>query len=105
MVKVSCPWPFRGTVVWLTPEQGGRPIGPPPVFDTHDYAYTAFVPPHTIDDGLASFALRGFVPGAWVSDAEARWWLVDNVGPQRAGAGDVIVVTEGRRVVAYFTVA
>jgi hypothetical protein len=104
MVKLGGHWPFVGTVVWLTPEQGGRSIGPPPVSDAYDYAHTAFVPPSNVDNGLASFALRGFTAGAWTSPAEARWCVVDNEGPQEAVPGSVIAVTEGRRIVAYFTV-
>jgi hypothetical protein len=32
------------------------------------------------------------------------WLMVDNVGRQRVAQGDVIVVTEGARDVAYFHV-
>jgi hypothetical protein len=52
-------FPFRGSVIWLTPEQGGRETGPPvPVLSWPYYAATAFVPPHTAGTGLASFVLR-----------------------------------------------
>jgi hypothetical protein len=97
-------WAFRGRVVWLTPEQGGRSSGPPPPSTEWDYAHTAFVPPHTLDSGLASFALRHFQPGAWTSPAEGRWLLVENGGDHRVEPGTVVVCTEGHRVVAYFHV-
>lgn len=95
---------FRGRVVWLTPEQGGRSSGPPAGNSERDYCVTAFVPPHTVDTGLASFCLAGFETGAWQSSATARWLVVDNVGPQELRAGDIVVVTEGRKTVAYFHV-
>jgi hypothetical protein len=41
---------------------------------------------------------------AWRSAADARWLVVGNVPPHRVSEGDIIVVTEGRRVVAYFHV-
>lgn len=101
-MQVDGPLPFRGYVVWLTAEQGGRDSGPPPTPSDHDYAATGFVPPATVESGLASVVLRVHDRTAWRSEAEATWLVVDNVPPHRAGAGDVIVVTEGRRVVAYF---
>jgi hypothetical protein len=70
----------------------------------HDYAPTAFVPPATIDSGLASFGLRNFRTGAWTSSAEGRWLIVDNAGAQLVEPGAVVVCTEGPRVVAYFQV-
>jgi hypothetical protein len=104
MVKMDGPWPFQGRVVWLTPEQGGRSSGPPPPSTEWDYAHTAFVPPHTSESGLASFALRNFKPDAWTSGAEGRWLIVENEGDQLVGPGTVVVCTEGSRVVAYFHV-
>lgn len=104
MVKVEGPWRFAGRVVWLTPEQGGRSSGPPPVSAERDYAQTAFVPPHTVESGLASFVLRGFEDAAWTSTAEGRWLVVENDGDQLVEPGSVVVVTEGTRVVAYFHV-
>jgi hypothetical protein len=41
---------------------------------------------------------------AWRSPADARWLAVDNAPPNLTGAGDVLVVTEGPRVVAYLHV-
>jgi hypothetical protein len=103
-MKVPGPWPFYGRVVWLTPEQGGRSIGPPRPSTEQDYAHTAFVPPHTADTGLASFSLRNFEHDAWTSAAEGRWLIVENVGDQLVEPGAVVVCTHGRRIVAYFHV-
>ena len=105
VVKINGWFPFRGTVVWLTPEQGGRSTGPPPPTSDFDYAHTAFIPPLTADSGLASFVLRGFTAEAWRSPAEGRWLMVDNEGPYAVGPGTVLVCTEGARAVAYFHVA
>ncbi|GCE77096.1 hypothetical protein CBZ_21520 [Cellulomonas biazotea] len=96
--------PFHGHVVWLTSEQGGRQSGPPPTPPDQDYAATAFVPPATVDDGLASFVLRVRDRTAWRSRADGCWLVVENVPPNQVGPGDVIVVTEGARTVAYFHV-
>ncbi|MEU4245933.1 hypothetical protein AB0F15_00825 [Amycolatopsis sp. NPDC026612] len=95
------PFPFHGRVVWLTPEQGGRTTGPP---RADDYAANAFVPPHTLRFGLASFVLRGFAPEAWVSPAKGRWLTVENSGPHRIRPGAVVVITEGPKPVGYFHV-
>jgi hypothetical protein len=98
-------FPFRGSVIWLTPAQGGRTTGPPlsrPAWPY--YAATAYVPPHTADTGLASFILRNFDAGAWRSHAEGRWLAVGTQAEQLVRPGSVIAVTEGARVVAYFTV-
>ena len=92
---------FQGRVVWLTAEQGGRSSGPPTV---DEYRVTAFVPPYTVDTGLASFFLASFEPGAWLSPATAWWPFVANVGAQQARPGSVVVITEGRKTVAYFHV-
>jgi hypothetical protein len=96
------PVSFRGHVIWLTEAQGGRttdqaPPGP-------DYRVTGYVPPHTADNGLASFWIRDFEPGKWASTATAFWAIADNEGPREVRPGIVVVVTEGRRVVAYFHV-
>lgn len=69
-----------------------------------DFAATGFVPPATVDTGLASVVLRVRDRAAWRSEAHARWLVVDNVPPHRVVEGDVIVITEGRREVAYFHV-
>jgi hypothetical protein len=98
-------FPFRGLVVWLTPEQGGRRTGPPLPRDAWPYcAATAYVPPHTAHTGLASFVLRNFDTGAWRSPAEARSLITANQGDQLVQPGTIIVVTEGAQAVAYFTV-
>ena len=71
-------FPFRGSVIWLTPAQGGRTTGPPPPRPAWPY-YTAmaYVPPHTADTGLGSFILRNFDDGARRSSAEGRWLLTN----------------------------
>jgi hypothetical protein len=98
-------FPFRGSVIWLTPEQGGCKTGPPaPLPAWPYYAATAYVPPHTADTGLASFILRNFEAGTWRSCAEGRWLVTDPQSDQMVRPGTVIGVTEGPRVVAYFTV-
>jgi hypothetical protein len=96
--------PFHGRVVWLTRGQGGRQTGPPRTPPDQDYAATAYVPPATAKTGLASIVLRVHDRAAWQSSAAAMWLVVDNVGRQRVAQGDVIVVTEGARDVAYFHV-
>jgi hypothetical protein len=103
-VRSEKPLAFHGYVVWLTRDQGGRDSGPPPTPPGQDYAATGFVPPATAESGLASVVLRVLDRAAWRSEADARWLIVDNVPPHRVGEDDVIVVTEGRRVVAYFHV-
>lgn len=104
LVRIDGPLSFHGYVVWLTHEQGGRDSGPPPTPADQDYAATAFVPPATTDTGLASVVLRVVDRTAWRSPADAGWMIVDNAPPHRVGEGDVLVVTEGRRIVAYFHV-
>lgn len=103
-MRIDALLPFHGYVVWLTRDQGGRDFGPPPTPADQDYAATAFVPPSSADAGLASVVLRVKDRAAWRSRADAGWLVVDNVLPHRARNGDVLVVTEGRRVVAYFHV-
>ena len=103
-MRVHAPLPFHGYVVWLTREQGGRDSGPPRTPGDQDYAATGFVPPATADNGLASVVLRVSDQGAWRSAVDACWLVVDNVPPHRVGEGDVLVLTEGRQVVAYFHV-
>jgi hypothetical protein len=96
--------PFHGRVVWLTREQGGRESGPPLTPSDHDYAATGYVPPATARTGLASIVLRVRDRAAWQSEVDATWLVVDNVDLQRVVEGDVVVVTEGARDVAYFHV-
>lgn len=97
--------PFVGNVVWLRPEEGGRSSGPPPTPPEHDYAATAFVPPHTADTGLASFILRVEDRAAWTSPATGGWLVVSNEDDQMVTPDTVVIVTEGHRPVAVFTVA
>ena len=104
VAHVDDPFPFRGEVIWLTPEQGGRGTGVPPVIAGVSYAQIAHVPPHTAASGSASFVLRGWDPGAWRSPAEGRWLLVENEGDQLVVPGAVLVVTEGAKPVALFRV-
>jgi hypothetical protein len=92
---------FHGHVVWLTSDQGGRSSGPP---TGEEYRVTGYVPPHTVENGLASFWLRDFAPGEWQSSATGWWLAVENAGPQEVRPGSVVVVTEGARTVAYFHV-
>lgn len=96
--------PFRGEVVWLTPEQGGREHGPPATPEDQDYAATAYVPPATFDEGLASFVLRVTDCSSWRGEALGDWLVVANEGVQWVDSGSLIVITEGPTVVAYFHV-
>ncbi|SOD72554.1 hypothetical protein SAMN05892883_1940 [Jatrophihabitans sp. GAS493] len=103
-MRLHRPLRFRGEVVWLTPEQGGRKSGPPPTPADQDYAATAYVPPATVEEGLASFVLRVVDRSAWRSAAEGDWLVVPSEGEQWVQPGSVVVVTEGARPVAYFHV-
>jgi hypothetical protein len=96
--------PFSGRIVWLTAAQGGRDSGPPPTAPGRDYAATAFVPPHSIDQGLASFILRVADRSGWVSAARAGWLVEQDDERFRVRPGTVVVVTEGARIVAYYHV-
>ncbi|MEU5260123.1 hypothetical protein [Amycolatopsis sp. NPDC021455] len=98
------PFPFRGRVVWLTPEQGGRTTGPPRPGESGVYAANAFVPPQTAGSGMASFVLGDFDPSNWATAAAGRWLVVDNAGPYRVQEGTVVVITEGPEPVGYFHV-
>ena len=77
--------PFEGRGHLVDTEQGGRSSGPPPTPAEQDYAATAFVPPHTIQTGLASFVLRVEERTAWRSRAFAAWLLVADSGDQEVG--------------------
>lgn len=101
---ISGPYPFVGEVVWLTPEQGGRTKGVPPVVEGLSYTHVAYVPPFGLAEGAASFVLRSWNPEAWRSPAEGRWLFAENEGLQNVRPGSMIVVAEGPRTVAYFTV-
>jgi hypothetical protein len=100
-MRLGTPFPFRGRVVWLTPEQGGRRSGPPATPVTDDYAATAFLPPGTVETGLHSFVLRVADRAAWVSAADGAWLVEQGIDVR---PGSVVVVTEGPRPVAYFHV-
>jgi hypothetical protein len=105
-MRFGKPFPFQGRVVWLTPEQGGRMSGPPPgSVESGDYAATAYVPPQTAEDGLASFVLRITDPGAWISLAEGAWLVPQDDPRFFVAPGAVLVITEGPHPVAYFHVA
>lgn len=103
-VLIEGPFPFVGEVTWLTPEEGGRRDGVPPVIDGLSYAHVAHVPPRSVDDGSASFVLRGWDPALWRSPAEGRWLIVANEGDQLVTPGTIVVITEGARPVASFRV-
>lgn len=96
--------PLIGRMIWLTPQQGGRSSGVPATPAGQDYAATAFVPPHTVGTGLASFVLRVDDRGAWTSTARAGWLIVPDDPRTRVQPGTVIVVTDGLRTVGYFHV-
>jgi hypothetical protein len=98
------PYPFKGEVLWLTPEQGGRSKGIPPVSDTLSYAHVAHVPPHPSETASASFVLRGWDPNRWRSRAEGKWLIVENGGDQTVTPGTVILIAEGARASAIFLV-
>ena len=56
------PLRFHGIIVWLTEDQGGRPTGPPLPTAQRDYAANGYVPPLTVDTGLASLVVRPATP-------------------------------------------
>ncbi len=104
MVMMTGSLAVRGTVVWLTPQQGGRVSGPPEPDYDYDYTATAYLPPRTVDDGQAGIALRRFAPGAWRSPAEGI--LVPSKGnrAQQVVPGCIVVITEGIRPVGLLMV-
>jgi hypothetical protein len=104
-MRIDGELPVRGEVVWLTHQQGGRLTGPPPTPPDHDYAATAYVPPASASEGLATFVIRVSDHAAWRSAATATWLIVDNRGLRRIEPGTVVVVTEGSHPVAYFHIA
>jgi hypothetical protein len=97
MVMMTGSVSVRGTLVWLTPQQGGRVAGPPAPDYDYDYTATAYLPPRTAKDGQAGIALRGFAPGAWRSMAEGFLVADENTPMQHVWPGSVVVVTEGER--------
>ncbi|GAB2660491.1 hypothetical protein [Kribbella swartbergensis] len=104
MVMMTGSLAVRGTVVWLTPQQGGRVSGPPEPDYDYDYTATAYIPPRTPDTGQAGVALRRFAPGAWRTPAEGI--LVPGKGnrAQQVIPGCLVVITEGTRPVGLLTV-
>jgi hypothetical protein len=104
MVMMTGSLSVRGTILWLTPQQGGRVGGPPALDYDHDYTATAFLPPRTPRDGQAGIALSAFAPGAWRSIAEGSLVADENTPTQHIWPGCVLVVTEGERPVAYLSV-
>jgi hypothetical protein len=105
VVDVEDFWPFRGTVVWLTPQEGGRAAGPPLPSAERPYAAPAFVPPQTMDDLWGTFVLRQSERGAWSSSAEGRWLVPEEAARHRSvETGDTVLLTEGQQVVARFHV-
>ena len=95
---------LRGTVVWLTPQQGGRVSGPPEPDYDYDYLATAYLPPWTAEDGQAGLTLRRFAPNAWRSPAEGLLVPGEDIRAQQVVPGCIVVVTEGLRPVGLFTV-
>jgi hypothetical protein len=104
MVMMTGSLAVRGTVVWLTPQQGGRVSGPPEPDYDYDYTATAYLPPRTADDGQAGIALRRFAPGAWRSPAEGILVPAKENRAQQVIPGCIVVITEGIRPVGLLTV-
>ena len=94
----------RGTVVWLTPQQGGRVSGPPEPDYDYDYSATAYLPPRAAEDGQAGLALRRFAPGAWRTPAEGILVPAKGNRAQQVVPGCIVVITEGVRPVGLLTV-
>lgn len=65
-------FPIWGTIVWFTPDQGGRRTGIPLAPWSKYYSATAFVPPSGPGDGLASVVIDVSVRNAWRSHAKLR---------------------------------
>ncbi|ONI69992.1 hypothetical protein BWI15_26160 [Kribbella sp. ALI-6-A] len=104
MVMMTGSLAVRGTVVWLTPQQGGRVSGPPEPDYDYDYTATAYLPPRTPEDGQVGIALRRFAPGAWRSSAEGILVPAQDHRAQQVVPGSMLVVTEGTRPVGLLTV-
>jgi hypothetical protein len=104
MVMMTGSLAVRGTVVWLTPQQGGRVSGPPEPDYDYDYTATAYLPPRTADDGQAGIALRRFAPGAWRTQAEGLLVPAKGNRAQQVIPGCIVVITEGTRPVGLLTV-
>ncbi|TDU87264.1 hypothetical protein EV138_0782 [Kribbella voronezhensis] len=104
MVMMTGSLAVRGTVVWLTPQQGGRVSGPPEPDYDYDYTATAYLPPRTAEDGQAGIALRRFAPGAWRTPAEGILVPAKGNRAQQVVPGGIVVITEGVRPVGLLTV-
>lgn len=104
MVLDPGPYPFKGEVVWLTPEQGGAHDEVPQPSMSWSYAHVGHVPPNTLQNGAASFVLRGWDPQLRRSPAEGKWLLVENGAAQTVVPGSVVVVSVGARPSALFFV-
>ena len=104
MVMMTGSLAVRGTVVWLTPQQGGRVSGPPEPDYDYDYTATAYLPPRTAEDGQAGIALREFAPGAWRTPAEGILVPARGNRAQQVIPGCIVVITEGIRPVGLLTV-
>jgi hypothetical protein len=104
MVMMTGSLSLRGTVVWLTPQQGGRVSGPPEPDYDYDYTATAYLPPWTAADGQVGLTLRRFAPNAWRSPAEGLLVPGEDIHAQQVVPGCIVVVTEGLRPVGLFTV-
>ena len=104
MVMMTGSLAVRGSVVWLTPQQGGRVSGPPEPDYDYDYTATAYLPPRTAEDGQAGIALRRFAPGAWRTQAEGILVPAKGNRAQQVIPGCLVVITEGVRPVGLLTV-
>ncbi|NIK60747.1 hypothetical protein [Kribbella shirazensis] len=104
MVMMTGSLAVCGTVVWLTPQQGGRVSGPPEPDYDYDYTATAYLPPRTAEDGQAGIALRNFAPGAWRTQAEGILVPAKGHRAQQVIPGCIVVITEGTRPVGLLTV-
>lgn len=104
MVMMTGSLAVRGSVVWLTPQQGGRVSGPPEPDYDYDYTATAYLPPRTAEDGQAGIALRRFAPGAWRTQAEGILVPAKGNRAQQVVPGCIVVITEGTRPVGLLTV-
>ncbi|WP_328998517.1 hypothetical protein OHA18_29195 [Kribbella sp. NBC_00709] len=104
MVMMTGSLAVRGTVLWLTPQQGGRVSGPPAPDYDYDYTATAYLPPRTPDDGQAGIALRRFAPSAWRTPAEGILVPAKGNRAQQVIPGCIVVITEGVRPVGLLTV-
>jgi hypothetical protein len=104
MVMMTGSLAVRGTVVWLTPQQGGRVSGPPEPDYDYDYTATAYLPPRTAEDGQVGLSLRRFAPGAWRTPAEGIMVPPKGNRAQQVIPGNLVVITEGVRPVGLLTV-